>query len=112
MSRRIAVTWNIRYIKVMTITSKFLDDLARKVSEGMPAAVTDFQHDIEQNVRGVLQNTFAKLNLVTREEFDVQTKVLARTRQLVTQLEERVRTLEAHMLEPRQARPTPESDNN
>lgn len=96
----------------MTITSKFLDDLARKVSESMPAAVTDLQHDIEQNVRGVLQSTFAKLNLVTREEFDVQTKVLARTRQLVTQLEERVRSLEAQVLQPRPPIPTSGSDGH
>lgn len=96
----------------MTITSKFLDDLARKVSESMPAAVTDLQHDIEQNVRGVLQSTFAKLNLVTREEFDVQTKVLARTRQLVTQLEERVRALETQVLQPRPPIPTSGSDSH
>lgn len=94
----------------MVINPKFLDDLARKVSEAMPAALTDLQQDVEKNVRGVLQSGLAKLNLVTREEFDVQSKVLARTRQQLMQLEEQVRSLEARLLQTRQTNPTPPSD--
>lgn len=76
----------------------------------MPAALTDLQQDVEKNVRGVLQSGLAKLNLVTREEFDVQSKVLARTRQQLMQLEEQVRSLEARLLQTRQTNPTPPSD--
>lgn len=76
----------------------------------MPAALTDLQQDVEKNVRGVLQSGLAKLNLVTREEFDVQSKVLARTRQQLTQLEEQVRSLEIRLLQTRQSNPTPTGD--
>lgn len=50
--------------------------------------------DIEKNVRAVLQGAFTKLDLVTREEFDVQSEVLARTRAKLEQLEAKVSALE------------------
>ena len=50
--------------------------------------------DIEKNFRAVLQSVFAKLDLVSREEFDVQTEVLARTREKLAQLEARLLQLE------------------
>ncbi|MHB1233189.1 MAG: accessory factor UbiK family protein [Burkholderiales bacterium] len=50
--------------------------------------------DIEKNMRAVLQSVFAKLDLVTREEFDVQQAVLLRTREKLTQLEAQVAALE------------------
>ena len=51
--------------------------------------------DVEKNARALLAQGFAKLDLVTREEFDVQTAVLARTREQLTALEARVKELEA-----------------
>jgi hypothetical protein len=50
--------------------------------------------DIEKNMRGMLAATFARLDLVTREEFDVQSEVLARTREKLLQLEGRLAELE------------------
>ena len=50
--------------------------------------------DLEQNLRVLLQSAFGRLDLVTREEFDVQREVLARTRQKLTELEARVAALE------------------
>ena len=60
--------------------SKMLDDLAKKLSNAVPPGLKGLQSDLQQNFKSVLQATFAKFDLVTREEFDAQTKVLARTR--------------------------------
>lgn len=73
---------------------RFLDDLARRLSEAMPAGMRDIQHDMEHNLRQALQTVFARMNLVTREEFEVQARVLARTRAKLDALERRVRELE------------------
>jgi BMFP domain-containing protein YqiC len=73
---------------------KTIEDLAKKLSSAIPAGVKDLQHDIEKNFRAVLESTFAKLNLVTREEFEVQKGVLARTRAKVEALEAQINALE------------------
>ncbi len=74
------------------LNSKILDDLSAKLSA---AANSSPARDIEKNLRALLSQGFAKLDLVTREEFDVQTQVLARTREKLTELEARVAELEA-----------------
>jgi BMFP domain-containing protein YqiC len=74
------------------LNSKTLDDLAARIGkafEGSPAK------DIEKNVKAMLQSGLAKLDVVTRQEFDVQKEVLARTREKVEALETRVAELEA-----------------
>ena len=71
--------------------SKFLDDLARRVSEFLAATPA---RDIEKNLRAMLSAAFAKLDLVTREEYDVQQAVLRRTREKLEQMEARVAELE------------------
>ena len=53
------------------------------------------QHDVEKNFHAVLQNAFNKLDLVTREEFDAQTKVLARSRKKIEELAKRIKVLES-----------------
>ncbi len=80
------------------IDPKFIDDLARRISANIPSGVREMQQDLEQNIRSVLQNTLAKLDLVTREEFDVQTRVLARTREKLEQQEKIITALEARFL--------------
>ncbi len=77
------------------IDAKVIDDLARRLSNAVPAGLREAQQDIEKNFRTVLQNTLAKLDLVTREEFDVQTRVLARTREKLEALEKAIAELEA-----------------
>jgi len=76
------------------INTKFIDDLARQISNSIPTGVKTLQEDVEKNVRNLLQGTFARLDLVTREEFDVQSRVLARTREKLEQLERQVAELE------------------
>ena len=77
------------------IDPKTFDDLAKRFAEAMPPGVRQFQADMEKNVHAALQATFAKLDLVTREEFEVQQGVLARTRAKLEELEKQVAELEA-----------------
>ena len=77
---------------------KLLDDIARRLSAAMPETARTVQEDLEKNLRAATQSAFAKLDLVTREEFDVQRKVLARTRERLEQLEKQVAALEAQLL--------------
>lgn len=82
---------------MMPIDPKFLDDLATRLANAMPGPLRELQADVEKNARVVLQSAFARMNLVTREEFDIQTEVLARTRARITELEQQVARLEAQM---------------
>ncbi len=74
---------------------RFLEDLAKRLSEAMPPQLAALKGDIEANFKSVLQSGLAKLELVTRQEFDVQAGVLARTREKLTALEGRLAALEA-----------------
>ena len=74
-----------------------IDDLARRLFESVPPALRSVQQDLESNFRAVLRSSLSKLDLVTRDEFDVQMKVLERTRARLEALEERVKTLEAQL---------------
>lgn len=74
------------------MNSKIIDEIASRISKMMadsPAA------DVEKNLRALLQGVFTKLELVSREEFDVQTHVLRRAREQLEALEQRVAELEA-----------------
>jgi len=74
---------------------KTVEDLTRRISEALPGGLRELQQDIEKNIRAALEAGFSKLNLVTREEFEVQQGVLARTRAKVDALEKKVVELEA-----------------
>ena len=73
------------------------DKLSEKLSEVLPGNFKDVRDDAKKNFKSVLETTFAKMNLVTREEFDVQTAVLTRTREQITALEKQVMELEAQL---------------
>ena len=77
------------------LDTKFIDDLARKISDSIPSGVKDMQADMEKNIHTLLQNALGKLDLVTREEFDAQTAVLRRTREKLEALERTIAELEA-----------------
>jgi BMFP domain-containing protein YqiC len=77
------------------IDPKAIDDLAKRFVEAMPPGFRQFQTDMEKNFHAALQATFAKLELVTREEFEVQQAVLARTRAKLEELEKQVADLES-----------------
>ncbi|HTV50808.1 MAG TPA: accessory factor UbiK family protein [Steroidobacteraceae bacterium] len=71
-----------------------IDELARKLLENVPPALRGMQQDLEANFRAVLRSTLGRLDLVTREEFDAQSKVLERTRAKAEALERRLHELE------------------
>jgi BMFP domain-containing protein YqiC len=77
------------------IDLKTIDDLARRLNDLVPPGLKDARADLEQNFKATLQAGLAKLDLVTREEFDVQRAVLRRTREKVEELERVVAAMEA-----------------
>ena len=74
---------------------RFLEDLAKRLSEAVPPQLAALRNDVEANFKSALQAGLAKLELVTRQEFDVQAGVLARTRDKLTALEQRLEALES-----------------
>jgi len=74
-----------------------IEEIARRLFESVPPSLRAAQKDLETNFRSVLRSGLARLDLATREEFDAQSRVLARTRELVEQLEARVAQLEAQL---------------
>ena len=79
------------------IDPKILDNLANRLAAALPPGIKEIKQDAEKNFRAILQGTFAKLNLVTREEFDVQAAVLSRTQSKVRELEEQIMQLETRL---------------
>jgi BMFP domain-containing protein YqiC len=71
-----------------------LDDLAGKLADAVPGDLRELRNDLESNFRGLLQNGLNKLDLVTREEFDVQRKVLERTREKLERMEQELEELQ------------------
>ena len=69
------------------IDPKKIEQIARQVHESMPKGLRDLGEDVEKKIRQTLQAQLVRLDLVSREEFDVQTKVLLRTREKLTALE-------------------------
>jgi len=71
------------------------DEIARRLLDSVPPAFRSMQQDLEANFRAVLRASLGKLDLVTRDEFDTQLKVLERTRSKLEALEQKVAELEA-----------------
>lgn len=79
------------------IDNRFIDELSQRLSGIMPPGARELRADLERNIRGVLQSSFQKLDLVTREEFEIQSEVLANTRTKLNRLEEQIKLLEARL---------------
>ena len=77
------------------IDAKKIDDLARKLSDSVPQQFKTAKDEFSKQFKEVLQSQLAKLDLITREEFDAQTKVLQRTREKLELLEKKVSELES-----------------
>ncbi len=83
------------------MSEKFdVEGLVRRLTEDLPASVQAFRSDIEAHAGRVLRDATRKLDLVSREEFDAQSRVLERSRALITALEARVAALEGKPREP------------
>ncbi|MCC7330501.1 MAG: accessory factor UbiK family protein [Gammaproteobacteria bacterium] len=75
--------------------TKLIEELARKLARSLPPGMQALQADLEKNFRVVLAGGLARMNLVTREEFDVQQRVLERSREKLKALEARIAELES-----------------
>ena len=73
---------------------QFVEGLARRLADSVPGNLRSAGEDLEQNFRGLLQSAFEKMELVSREEFDIQRKVLERTREKLEALEARIAEIE------------------
>ncbi|HEY7963041.1 MAG TPA: accessory factor UbiK family protein [Steroidobacteraceae bacterium] len=71
-----------------------IDDIARRLLEKVPPALRSVQQDLEASFRAILRERLSKLDLVTRDEFDAQTRVLERTRARLEALEARLAAME------------------
>ena len=76
------------------MSDKSIEDLARRLAESVPEGLRSVRKDLEENFQSVLKSGLGKLDLVTREEFEVQEAVLARTREKLEALDERLKELE------------------
>jgi BMFP domain-containing protein YqiC len=72
-----------------------IDAIARRLAESVPPGLRTVQKDLENNFRAVLRASLSKLDLVSREEFDTQARVLQRTRERLAALEARLQALES-----------------
>jgi BMFP domain-containing protein YqiC len=88
----------------VVVDKNFINELARKLADAVPGGLNELRNDIESNFRSLLQNRLDKLDLVTREEFDVQRKVLERTREKLDRLETELEELQRDTIG------TPEAD--
>lgn len=76
-----------------------LDQFSKKLADVLPAGVQHLRNEWQKNFHAVLQGALTQLNLVSREDFDVQREVLARTRAKLEHLEARVADLEKQLLD-------------
>jgi BMFP domain-containing protein YqiC len=89
----------------MQFDPRMLDQVAERLSAVVPEGMRHVQKDLESNFRAVLQSALGRLDLVTREEFDAQQAVLARTRERLEQISARLREMEEGAT--REAKPKP-----
>ena len=82
------------------MNSNGLDDLAKRLADSVPESLRAFGRDLESNFKAVLQAQLAKLDLVTRQDFDVQAAILERTQGKLVALDARLKDLEAKLTPP------------
>src|ERR1700724_4517738 len=84
-------------VSMSFLNSSGLDELARRLAESVPESVRAFGRDLEGNFKAVLQAQLSKLDLVSRQEFDVQAAILERTQAKLTAMEARLKEIEARL---------------
>ncbi len=106
--RQIEATRDYFFEDGVIVDKQFIDNLANRLADAVPPGMKSLQDDLERNFRGLLQSGFAKLDLVTREEFDVQSRVLERTRKKLTALEQEFQSLQQQVAEPSKPKVRPD----
>jgi BMFP domain-containing protein YqiC len=81
-----------------------IDAFIKQVLDNLPTELTQIKQDLEKNIRAAINSSFSKMELVTREEFDVQAALLARTRVLLEEMEQKVEQLEKALSEENQSK--------
>ena len=81
------------------LNAKKIEDIAKQVTDAIPPSLKNLANDFEDKTKSVLQRKLSQLDVVTREEFDVQTQVLIKTRTKIAELESRLAELEASLTE-------------
>lgn len=81
------------------INAKKIEEIAKQVTDAIPPGLKTIANDFEDKTKTVIQNKLSQLDVVTREEFDVQTQVLIKTREKLTALEAQIAALEAKLAE-------------
>jgi BMFP domain-containing protein YqiC len=76
------------------IDLKLIDEISRKLTDALPPGLARLKEETDEQFRLVLTRAFERMNLVTREEFDAQSAVLARTREKLNQLQRQIEELE------------------
>lgn len=85
------------------INAKKIEEIAKQVSDSIPPGIKNMATDIEDRTKIVLQRKLSQLDVVTREEFDVQTQVLIKTREKASMLEAKLAEFETKFAELEQA---------
>lgn len=83
----------MQYKRTM-IDPNVLDQLTKRLSDSIPDSFKLLQHDLEKNIKASIQSVFRDMDLVTRDEFDIQAALLSRTAEKLKQLEQRLTDLE------------------
>ncbi|MDO6445274.1 accessory factor UbiK family protein [Colwellia sp. 1_MG-2023] len=81
------------------INAKKIEDIAKQVTDAIPPGLKNIAADFEDKTKTVLQRKLSQLDVVSREEFDVQTQVLLKTREKIAQLETKIAEIEAKFSE-------------
>ncbi|MBC3766500.1 ubiquinone biosynthesis accessory factor UbiK [Neptunicella marina] len=76
------------------INAQKIEDIAKQISEAVPPGLKNMAEGAESKVKQILQSQLSKLDVVSREEFDIQSQILIRTREKLTELEARISELE------------------
>ncbi len=79
------------------MSSQILDNLSKKITNTIPTSIKILQSDLKKNGKSALESSLSRLNLVTREEFDIQQGVLQRSRQKIDQLEKQLAEIESQV---------------
>jgi BMFP domain-containing protein YqiC len=86
------------WINIM-FNAKKIEDIAKQVTDAIPPKFKEIANDIEEKTKVVLQRKLSQLDVVSREEFDVQTQVLLKTREKLAELENKLAEIEAKLAE-------------
>ena len=82
---------------IIMFNAKKIEDIAKQVTDAIPPKFKEIANDIEEKTKVVLQRKLSQLDVVSREEFDVQTQVLLKTREKLAELENKLAEIEAKL---------------